>query len=150
MIRRLKAFTKDMTDYHVDRNNQKIQKTMAPQEARERELFNLGLVLIESANWGDAGVANEFIDAGFPINFQHPITKKTTLHVAVMITATGLTKTLMESGKCDLLLTDKKGNLVAGLAYTQGHDIEMYDLIRAETVQQANERGISADFSFEL
>jgi hypothetical protein len=144
MIARLKDLTKDMTDYQVWTSDRKLG-AMAPESQREKELFNLGLVLLESARWGDSGLCHAFIDAGFPVNVQHPYTKRTPLHVAAACGAGDFARTLVESGKADLLIRDAKGKLAFDLAYDHSPDLDLTDYLEQKTREQARERGIDPD-----
>lgn len=149
MISELKEFTKDMSTYHVDLKKQKLQRIMAPKTEREKELFNLGLILIESAFYGDAGVAKKYIDEGFPINFQHPISKKNILHIAAMRSAERLVDVLVDSKKCDYLLRDNQGSLAVDLSYYHGTSFEIHETLKQKTEEQIKKQGLDLVLSYE-
>ena len=157
VIQTLKKLTKDMYRYTgvIEGGEYKSYLTKAFSHSspsqQERDLFDLGLVLIESGKWGDSGLAEKFIEAGFPINFQHPYSKKTLLHVALTGQGEGLSRlanTLIDSGKCDYLLKDNIGQMAYDLSYRWGLDLALCEKLYEVTRKQAADQNIEPDFKY--
>lgn len=117
---------------------------------RERELLKLGLVLLESAKYGDQDTLHEYLDCHFPINFQHPLTGTTALHNAMVGNKWEYAEILMDSGRCDYLLrTNVTENLACDYAYNNCTNSVLADRLDIETMKQAIERGINVETLFD-
>lgn len=120
-----------------------------PITGRERELLKLGLVLLESAKYGDRNTLREYLNCDFPVNFQHPLTGTTALHNAMRGNKAEYAKMLMDSGRCDYLLrTNVTEDLACDDAYYNCTNLVLSDRLDIETMKQARERGVEIETLF--
>lgn len=87
---------------------------------KEKYLFEAGLVFLELGCHNDAGLTNDFLEAGFPANFSHPTSRKTLLHLAAQNSAGAVVNTLIKSRKCDYLTKDSKGQTPYDISFKFG------------------------------
>ncbi len=121
-----------------------------PIAGRERDLLKLGLVLLESAKYGDQDTIREYLDCDFPINFQHPLTKSTALHNAMAGNKSEYAEILMDSGRCDYLLrTNVTEDLACDYSYKNCTDRNLADRLDVETMKQAIKRGVDIETLFD-
>lgn len=121
-----------------------------PIAGRERELLKLGLVLLESAKYGDQDTLREYLDCDFPVNFQHPLTGRTALHNAMAGNKWEYAEILMDSGRCDYLLrTNVTGDLACDYSYHNCKNSDLADRLDVETMKQAIERGVDIETLFD-
>ncbi|MBX9917646.1 MAG: ankyrin repeat domain-containing protein [Nitrosomonas sp.] len=117
---------------------------------RERELLKLGLVLLESAKYGDEDTLREYLNCDFPINFQHPLTGRTALHNAMAGNKWEYAEILMDSGRCDYLLrTNVTEDLACDYSYHSCKNSVLADRLDVETIKQAKERGVDIETLFD-
>ncbi|MGH1404334.1 MAG: hypothetical protein ACRBDL_08820 [Alphaproteobacteria bacterium] len=150
MITNLKSVTDGIDMYEAVIDQPKVMSVSGANSQRERDIVNLGLILIEAASWNDKEVADAYIDEGFPINFQHPRRNCTALHDAVRCSQTDFAESLMNSGKCDYLLKDNRDQTAYDVAYTKCSDIDLTDELRVKTEEQAKARGLNLDDVFSI
>ncbi len=150
LIHRLNSYVKKIADYDSVLENSRFLKIAERDTTtqREKDLFMLGMVLLESARYEDVELADEYIDAGFPMNFQHPTKGVTALHVAANADASSLIKTLVESGKCDYLIPDNSDHLAYDIVYRYGHNRDISDLVKQKTEEQAERDGVELTFKY--
>lgn len=120
-------------------------------EASQGELkaLNLGMVFLETAKWNDTEVASQFINAGFPINFQHPETKNTLLHtVSYLNGAHKLAHFLIDTKKCNYLIKGAEDRVAYDLAYRFNRDHTLAERLFKETEQQANDEKIHIEYRY--
>lgn len=118
---------------------------------REKKLLDLGLAFFEAAGYNDVPYGKAYIEAGLPVNFQHPVSGKTALHEACAHAVhPDFAYMLLETDDCDLLLKDKRGRLPYQLAYEFGRSIDLAAEIRKKTLQQASARNVKVSFDFEI
>lgn len=121
-----------------------------PFAGRERDLLKLGLVLLESAKYGDQDTLREYLDCDFPINFQHPLTGRTALHNAMAGNKWEYAEILMDSGRCDYLLrTNVTEDLACDYSYYGCTNSVLADRLDIETMKQARERGVDIETLFD-
>ncbi|GJL75960.1 hypothetical protein [Nitrosomonas sp.] len=126
------------------------RRSQGPIAGRERELLKLGLVLLESAKYGDQNTLREYLDCDFPINFQHPLTNRTALHNAMAGNKSEYAEILMDSGRCDYLLrTNVTGDLACDYSYYNCTDRGLADRLDVETMKQAIKRGVDIETLFD-
>lgn len=121
-----------------------------PMAARERKLVKLGLVLLESAKFGNQDTLQEYLDCGFPVNFQHPLTGCTALHEAMACNQSDYAERLMDSTRCNYLLrTNVTEDLACDYSYYHCKNSVLADRLDAETMKQAIERGVDIETLFD-
>ncbi|GAB5451163.1 MAG: hypothetical protein Hals2KO_14910 [Halioglobus sp.] len=76
----------------------------------ERQLFALGMKFLEITRGGryDLESFEAYIDAGLDVNFQDPQSGATALHIAAGHNAKLYVNKLIDSGRCDYLLLDRR------------------------------------------
>lgn len=121
-----------------------------PIAGRERELLKLGLVLLESAKYGDQDTLREYLNCDFPVNFQHPLTGCTALHEAMECDQSEYAEILMDSGRCNYLLrTNVTNDLACDYSYYGCTNSVLADRLDIETMKQARERGVDIETLFD-
>ncbi len=124
-------------------------RNRGPIAGRERELLKLGLVLLESAKYGDQDTLREYLSCDFPVNFQHPLTGRTALHNAMAGNKWEYAEILMDSGRCDYLLrTNVIEDLACDYSYYNCTNRVLADRLDIETMKQARERGVDIETLF--
>lgn len=160
IIERLKKMVSKYVPYQdiMDEKTSEIKSRLRKMErrnhgpiaGRERELLKLGLVLLESAKYGDQDTLGEYLDCDFPINFQHPLTGTTALHNAMAGNKSEYAEILMDSGRCNYLLrTNVTEELACDYSYKSCMDRNLADRLDIETMKQAIERGIDIETLFD-
>jgi hypothetical protein len=110
----------------------------------ERQILELGVKFLDDVAFGRIDSAREILDAGLPINFQHPIHQETALHIAASkVQLNDFTNELLDTGECDLLIRDRFGRLAMNTAVFFNPDSEeLIDRLARETKAAADEEGI--------
>jgi len=121
-------------DYKQDWNGNKKDSF----ESKEKTLLLLGQTFVEAGRYNDIALVECFIDEGFPINFQDPKKSRTLLHTSAQYGANEIVEKLAENGDTNFLLRDFKGRLAYDVAYYHGFSIEMSELLKKKTLEQAN------------
>lgn len=125
-------------------------RNQGPIAGRERELLKLGLVLLESAKYGDQNTLREYLNCDFPANFQHPLTGCTALHEAMECDQSEYAEILMDSGHCNYLLrTNVTKDLACDYSYYGCTNSVLADRLDIETMKQARERGVDIETLFD-
>ncbi len=126
------------------------RRNHGPIAGRERDLLKLGLVLLESAKFGEQNTLREYLDCDFPINFQHPLTGRTALHNAMAGNKSEYAEVLMDSGHCNYLLrTNVDNKLACDYSYYNCTDRDLADRLDIETMKQAIKKGIDIETLFD-
>lgn len=113
-------------------------------------MLKLGLVLLESAKYGDQGTLRQYLNCNFPVNFQHPLTGCTALHEAMQCDQSEYAEILMDSGRCNYLLrTNVTEDLACDYSYKNCMDRGLADRLDIETMKQARERGVDIETLFD-
>ena len=128
------------------------EENVSPLVQREQKLLDLGLAFFEAAGYNDVPFGEAYIEAGLPVNFQHPVSGKTALHeTCAHAVHPDFGYMLLEAEDCDFLIRDKRGRLPYQDAYMFCRSVDLADKIRQKTLEQAAERNIEIDFSsFEI
>lgn len=120
-------------------------------ENRKRKIMDeLTYKFFDAAKHGsDTGVMS-FIKAGFNVNAQHPVTKRTALHIGAAGEARDLINALVGVEGIDHLIRDSQGRLACELTdrspewvkrFGQG-DMEMVKLLTRKAAEQAKSQGL--------
>ncbi len=128
--------------------NQKSQEKYAemsedyhPDIMRERKLFILGNEFILSAEHDLVSDGKIMIDAGYSVNFQHPKTMNTALHVAAQMNAFRFARMLVETEKINYLLKNNRSYYPTDYAYKYIKDLDLAEKIKQYTLEQAETEG---------
>lgn len=128
----------DDSDYADDDEGTPDQggQTVAPMTAAlRREFFRV-------AERGDEVYMIAFLEAGYDPNMTRPRWGDTVLHIAATRNACDLARVLIESGKCDYLLRDARGQLASEKAYLYGRNPALSRLLAIKERKQAEAAGI--------
>ncbi|MEW8073219.1 MAG: hypothetical protein AB2826_22625 [Candidatus Thiodiazotropha sp.] len=118
-----------------------LSGTLEEREKRHN-LLALGRQFLGAAERGDVKKVKQFLESGFPTNFQDPQTKFTALHSAASSRARGVAHILLQSHQCDFLLRDFKGRLASEAAFVFGDDVALARLLRIKERKQGEAQGI--------
>ena len=153
---------KDVLDETIDsmirQTRGLAERYVAAQEAngstlvqREQKLLDLGLAFFKAAGYNDVPYGKAYLEAGLPVNFQHPVSGKTALHeTCAYAVHPDFGYMLLEAEDCDFLLQDKRGRLPYQYAYEFSRSVDLADKIRQKTLEQAAERNVKVSFDFEV
>jgi ankyrin repeat protein len=108
----------------------------------QKILPTLSQQFLEAVERGNPETVKIFLDAGIDINYRHPRSGQTALHVAAAAQARHAVRVLLGTGKCDFLMRDRQGRLASELAYTHGGDPALARLLGNKERKQAEEQGI--------
>ncbi|MGA7178906.1 MAG: ankyrin repeat domain-containing protein [Thiobacillaceae bacterium] len=103
----------------------------------------LGREFMQAAERDNERTLKRFVDAGFPINYQDPLTGESALHACAGTRAHTVLRYLVGTGKVDYLLRDKGGRLASELAYLFGDDPAAARLLGSKERKQAETQGIT-------
>ena len=92
-------------------------------------IIGFGAEFIQTAGRGNAEKLQAFIEEGFPVTYQDPMTGETAIHAAAASQARKALRVLLKSKDCDFLLRDSQGRLASELAYLYGGDVAMSRLL---------------------
>jgi len=109
---------------------------------RDEMIVQLGDEFHQVAERGNPEKIKIFIEEGFPVNWQHPMTGQTALHVVAACQARKALRALLNSGQCDFLIRDKQGRLASEIAYLNGNDPAVARLLGNKERKQAEAKGI--------
>lgn len=132
----------------LERNARKLESgeyiadALLPQLHRDRAMMSLGREFLSAAARAVAPKAGAFIEEGFPVNYQDPLTGETALHAAAGANARDALRVLLASGRCNFLLRDKQGRLASELALLYGDDPATARLLGNKERIQAAAQGI--------
>jgi len=120
-----------------------IGTLLSADEAKQGEtITRVGTELLHVAEHGNPEKLKIFIEVGFPVNWQHPMTGQTALHVVAACQARKALRALLNSGQCDFLIRDKQGRLASEIAYLHGNDPAVARLLGNKERKQAEAQGI--------
>lgn len=110
----------------------------------ERRIVEVGVQCLDDVAHGRIDNAREILDAGLPVNFQHPIYKSTVLHTAASkFQLNDYTNELLDRGDCDLMLRDQFGRLAWNMAvFFNPNSEDIIDRLARETTAAADREGI--------
>lgn len=92
---------------------------------------------LRAAEDGDDKTLRKLIGDGVAVNARDPATGGTALHYAAANGARPALRVLVNSGRCDFMIRDKKGRLASELAGAYGRDPAMARLLLRKEVEQA-------------
>lgn len=92
---------------------------------------------LRAAEDGDEKTLQKLIGEGVAVNTRDPATGGTALHYAAAHAARPALRVLVNSGRCDFMVRDKKGRLASELAGVYGRDPAMARLLLRKEVEQA-------------
>jgi hypothetical protein len=110
----------------------------------EDKLVQLGIEFVNAANRRDHQTMKRYIDNEYPVNFQHPKSLETALHAAAWNNDVEAIKMLLDTGKCDLLISDRYGKIPATNSVVRYENEEAANLIAEATRKAAKEAGINS------
>ena len=140
IVERLIEKWSDKVQGHQQRKGQDMESL---EKSNERKILELGILFLKAAEEGRADEVNEFIDAGFPVNFQHPLYHETALHIAAANNAKDVLNALDSTGRCDYLIRDARGKLAWNNAEFFSHNSDLSEAILTKTREQANQEGVA-------
>ena len=114
--------------HHPDNNSTISSWGLAPnaEEAGSRgELTTddeIGVHFIQAAERADYDHVADYIQAGHDVNFQHPVTRQTALHLAAGYGDRALVRTIIGSGASEFGIKDRNGKTAADIAFEEGPD----------------------------
>ncbi len=129
--------------YGKDAAAMKKEFTASSPDQQERRIFELGMSFLEATRTVRVDEMQELMGAGIPVNFPHPRTGQTALHVAASGGSMRLVEILVNTGKCDYLIRDKLGKQPWNNADFFNSDPEIKKLILAKTKEQAQREGVN-------
>ncbi|MEW8185651.1 MAG: ankyrin repeat domain-containing protein [Candidatus Thiodiazotropha endolucinida] len=134
---------KDFIKRYQDDLRDRLHRAMQSEEAVLQQILpTLSQQFLEAVERGNPETVKIFLDAGIDINYQHPRSGQTALHVAAAAQARQAVRVLLATGKCDFLIRDRLGRLASELAYTHGGDPAVARLLGNKERKQAEELGI--------
>lgn len=123
---------------------------ISPLVLREQKLLDLGLTFVKCGGRGDTPYGKAYLEAGLPVNFQHPVTGMTALHNACahLVRPPDFVDMLLAVEDCDLLIKDNQGRIAYELAYRFCHDLDLAERVEQKTREQAEKEGVTIDWDF--
>lgn len=106
-------------------------------DERERRIFELGMAFLHAASTARIDPMRELMEAGIPVNFQHPVTRQTALHIAAAGATVETVKLLVDTGQCDYLIRDRFERIPWDSARLFSRYPEVQALLLTETKKQA-------------
>ncbi len=134
-------------------------KNVPPSVLREQKLLDLGLTFLEAASIGDVEFGKAYIEAGMPVNFQHPKTGRTALHSTCIYGVENVedfsgqsefANMLLNTDDYDLLRPDNLGRTGYEMIYRFGYDADLAERVKQKTLEQAAKRRIMVNLDFEV
>lgn len=114
----------------------------ADEHVKDEMMLKLGNQFIKTAQRGNADKLQAFIEEGFPVNYQHPKTGQTVLHVTAACKAREALRGILGTGQCDFLIRDSRGRLASEMAFLYGEDPALARLLRIKERKQAESEGV--------
>lgn len=109
---------------------------------QERQVFDLGMALLHATKTARLAQMKELLDAGVPINFQHPITKQTALHIAAGCASEGIVDLLINTQQCNFLVRDEYDRIPWDMAKFFNPDPKIERLLLEKTKEQAKRESV--------
>lgn len=147
--------TRDLANKYAQQSDTNI----SPSVLREKKLLDLGLTFLKAASIGDVSFGRAYIEAGLPVNFQHPETRRTALHTICTYSfetessfagQSEFANMLLDTDDFDLLRTDILDRLAYEMIYRFAPDIDLTERVKEMTLEQAKERGVKVNIDFEV
>ena len=116
--------------------------------SEEEKIFELGMELLTALEKGQKSEVVKLLEVGVPINFQHPKTKSTALHIATAGSNLVAIKMLMKHDNLNYLLRDKWNRIPLDNAMFFSIFPEAVDMIAPNTKKQALREGVDLKEEF--
>jgi len=129
--------------YGKDATVMKKEFSASGSDKQERQIFGLGMALLEAARTARIDGMKELLDAGVPMNFQHPVNEQTVAHIIASGGSLSMTNFIVDTNQCDYLIRDKLGKQPWNNAAFFNPDPEIKELILAKTKEQAQREGVN-------
>lgn len=111
-------------------------------EDDERRQFSAGMEFLEAARKGDAAKIREFTTTGFNVNFRHPVSGMTALHLIASGGSKRLLRSLLEDGEPDFLVQDDQDRLPSVVAVAFNSDPAIARYLSYREKKQAQSDGV--------
>lgn len=82
----------------------------------------IGMDFLAAVEKGDYDYIDHYIASGSDVNFQHPITKQTALHLAAGYGDRTVVRSVIGTGNSEFSLKDNDGKTAADIAFEHGID----------------------------
>lgn len=128
--------------YHSDLRRYANKVLGAARLDKNVDLTEIGLEFLSACERGNPETLKIFIEAGMDVNYQHPFTGQTALHIASAAQARAVIRILLTVDRCDFLIRDTKGRLPSEMAYLYGEDPALARLLGNKERKQAEAQGI--------
>lgn len=115
-------------------------------DKHEKILLDLSMEFLDAMKWGAVAEAENLLEAGVNINFQHPETGFTALHYSVAYSPKSL-KFLFNQPECDHLIRCNQGHIPYSHSLRGSNKVAIRAL-RMKANQQAKNQGYSSLASF--
>ncbi len=112
-------------------------------EREQRAIEKYGEEYLLAARRGDAHFFELYLSFGMPVNYQHPKTGETALHIAASRRARHIIRAILKTGKCDFLVRDNQGRLASEMAHLYGRDPAVTRLLGLKERKQGEAQGIT-------
>lgn len=116
--------------------------SMEGDKGKEEKIFELGMEFLDTVNTGNFDRCMELLNSGVPVNFQHPRTRETALHIAAGNTGWAWIKALNEHKDINFLIRDRQGKLPWDNANFFALDPKLADYLAEKTRAQAARDGV--------
>ena len=115
---------------------------MEDDKGKEEKIFELCMEFLDTVEKGNYERFMELLNSGIPVNFQHPRTKETALHIAAGNTGWAWARTLAEHKDTNFLIRDRQGKLPMDNANFFALDPKLTDYLAEKTRAQAAREGV--------
>lgn len=112
---------------------------LAAKEDRIAERY--GEEFLQAAERGDQHFFELYLAFGMPVNYQHPKTGETALHIAARRRARWIVRVLIRRSGVSYLIRDNQGRLASELAHLYGRDGAVTRLLGLKERAQGEKRG---------
>lgn len=106
-------------------------------QSQEKQVFDLCMALLHATKTARVNEIKELLAAGVPVNFQHPVTKQTALHIAAGCASSGIVDLLANNEQCDFLIHDQYDRIAWDMAHFFNPDPEIEQFLLKKTKEQA-------------
>lgn len=130
----------------LDRKEQELAdflSELAAQEGRIAERYGEEFLL--AAERGDQHFFELYLAFGMPVNYQHPKTGETALHIAARRRARRIVRVLIQRPNVSYLIRDNQGRLASELAHLYGRDAAVARMLGLKERAQGEERGVTVE-----
>lgn len=111
--------------------------------AMERQIFDLCMALLHATKTARVTEMRELLEAGVPVNFQHPVTKQSALHIAAGCASKSVVDLLVATQRCNFLLRDQYERIPWNMAHFFNPDSSIEKLLLKMTKEQAQRKSVN-------